>query len=339
MKDTEYPQYTIGEVVEMTGVSKARLDDYDRKGVLCPARVEKGRSQEWRLYSDADIERLGKIVILLEYEFRLDEIKSILDGEGASIKEIIEKRLEELRRKEYRLRNLLLFSKFVENTNSEFFYGLLHGPKDLDDLADLVRESELFRKSMERIDWITEDELMDAIEELHPVVDDFTSIDSEAGFVQIEKIIDRFCKWWDEWIMPTSEAGYLGFWSVFEEDTVIVEAVEEIGGESAPAYLQMMAFYTWMRRLMADDSNLIAEIAESAEHDSVVAIDLARKLVKDIGSRMGVADNAEGLSLHVLEYMRNIIADSELIEYLNYDKQIKMTVADLEKTSKVVSMI
>ena len=347
------PRYTIGEVVEMTGVSKARLDDYDRKGLLCPARVMKGRSQQWRLYSDADIERLGRAIVLLEYDFRIEEIRMMLDGEVDDVESIISDRIEELRRREHKLRNLLLLTKFVSHTGSDFLDGILRGPGDIDELADAVRGTRVFEESMARIAGMTEEDEAEAVESLAGIVDDFMTTDPELGFRVVERIVDRFMGWWDEWVCPLSEAGYLGFWAAFEEDSVIVEAVEELGGEPAAAFLQTSFFFLWAKRLMIECDDAIARLVDSADSDSVIAIDEARGLARLVAMRAGVAVRkasslaANGASdadvnhtaLRILDYMRNILEDEELMRYLDYDGRIAMGPSDIERAKDVVGLL
>ena len=67
---------TVHEVSALSGVSIRALQYYDQIGLLRPsARTEAG----YRLYDDADMERLQQILLFRELEFPLKEIKEILE--------------------------------------------------------------------------------------------------------------------------------------------------------------------------------------------------------------------------------------------------------------------
>jgi DNA-binding transcriptional MerR regulator len=67
---------TVGAVAAMSGVTVRTLHHYERIGLLAPSR----RSDAgYRLYSDADCERLARILHYRELGFPLDAIASLLD--------------------------------------------------------------------------------------------------------------------------------------------------------------------------------------------------------------------------------------------------------------------
>src|SRR5215217_7033464 len=69
----------IGEVARASGLTVRTLHHYDEIGLLVPsARSEAG----YRLYSDADVRRLYRILALREMGFPLEEIAATLVREG-----------------------------------------------------------------------------------------------------------------------------------------------------------------------------------------------------------------------------------------------------------------
>jgi MerR family transcriptional regulator, thiopeptide resistance regulator len=67
--------YTVGEVARLAHISVRTLHHYDRIGLLTPT----GRSPAgYRLYSEADLHRLRRVLFYRELEFGLDEIAEIL---------------------------------------------------------------------------------------------------------------------------------------------------------------------------------------------------------------------------------------------------------------------
>lgn len=68
--------YTVSQVARLTRLSVRALHHYDEIGLLAPSsRTESG----YRLYSDADLERLQQILFFRELAFPLEEIRQILD--------------------------------------------------------------------------------------------------------------------------------------------------------------------------------------------------------------------------------------------------------------------
>lgn len=76
--DTERERrWQIGDLAKQTGVSARALRHYDELGLLKPSdRSEAG----YRLYAEADVRRLYRIVALRQLDFPLEEIASLLDA-------------------------------------------------------------------------------------------------------------------------------------------------------------------------------------------------------------------------------------------------------------------
>lgn len=338
--DRNEPKYTVSDVTKMVGISKAKLVDYDNKGILCPARITKGVEQEWRMYSEADLDRLEKIVVLLAYGFKIEEIKRILDEPDVDLTEIVEAKIQQLKREEWRLRNLLLFSKFVDITDTELYEGIIRGPSDIDDFADMVRGSEEYAAAIERINSLTDEELAMAFDELDDIVSDYVSTDPELGFAGVERELKRFLDWWKRNISTSDDLGYLEFWAVFEDDSVVVNEVEEVGGEAAAASLQMSAFYSCMRQLLIDLQDDIRELAELSEKDVVATVSKLRDIAPVICERMGApyeegSMSSLGLVASVLSYMQGILQDEELKTYLDSKGAITLDPDKVAQVSKV----
>ena len=344
-EDREAPRYTIGEVVSMTGVTKAMLHDYDKKGLLRPQRVMKGEGQEWRMYSEADIDRLGQAAVLLAYGFKIDEVKAILDDPDTDLLKTVEAKLEELRREEWRLRNLLLFAKFVDIADTGLYEGLLYGPSDIDEFANIARNSARYKETMARIAALDDETLQAMFEELDEIVNDYVLLDPDLGFAGVEGQLARFFDWWNRHVSH-NDAGYLEFWAVFEDDSVIVSEVERIGGETAAASLQMSAFYACMKRLMVDAQKRIEEVATLAKSDVVMAIEKAHELVAVACEHLGVGaesasenpEEAAELALSVLSYMEGILSEEELRAYLDPEGAIGLDPADAAAAAKVLEL-
>jgi phosphoribosylaminoimidazole-succinocarboxamide synthase len=69
--------YTVKVVAEMAGVSVRTLHHYNRIGLLPPAATSPAG---YRLYSDADLERLQQVLFFRELGFSLHDVKAIVDS-------------------------------------------------------------------------------------------------------------------------------------------------------------------------------------------------------------------------------------------------------------------
>ena len=75
---------TVGAVATLMGVSVRALHHYDRIGLVVPSvRTPAG----YRGYTDADIERLHLVLVYRSVGLQLEEIRALLDDEGADVLE------------------------------------------------------------------------------------------------------------------------------------------------------------------------------------------------------------------------------------------------------------
>jgi DNA-binding transcriptional MerR regulator len=87
------PPWKVGELASRTGLSVRALHHYDEIGLLTPTlRTPSG----YRLYQQADVERLQQIQSLRLMGIPLDEVKRLLDGAGLSPREVIDLHLARL---------------------------------------------------------------------------------------------------------------------------------------------------------------------------------------------------------------------------------------------------
>lgn len=91
---------TVGEVAHRYGITVRTLHHYDEIGLLAPSeRTPAG----YRVYTDADLERLATVVVYRRLGFGLDEIRELLDGPAPVVDHLrrqraaVESRLAEMR--------------------------------------------------------------------------------------------------------------------------------------------------------------------------------------------------------------------------------------------------
>ena len=80
VNEGEHRFHTVGAIARMTGVSVRTLHHYDEIGLVPPsARTSAG----YRAYSDADVERLHRVLTYRELGFPLEQIATLLDDPSA----------------------------------------------------------------------------------------------------------------------------------------------------------------------------------------------------------------------------------------------------------------
>lgn len=82
--------HTVGRLASRYGLSRSTLLYYDRIGLLSPGhRSDAG----YRLYTDADVARLEKILLFRDVGLPLEAIAGLLDSRPGSLGEALEQRL------------------------------------------------------------------------------------------------------------------------------------------------------------------------------------------------------------------------------------------------------
>lgn len=336
---------TVGEVEKLTGTSRETLRFYDDKGLLRPARTGSGVSNNRKLYSPDDLERLQEIQTLRAYDFSLEEIGRVLDG-GADIYDVMTEKLAELKRREARLRALVLFAKFVDLSDEDLLEGLANGPEYLDALSDLARSKASHEEALTKLDAMDEEEAARALGALHPIVSEMMLLDDVKGFAGTGQCVDAFFAWWDATIVPIDRIGYLGFWAVFEDHSLIPEYIETIGHTGDAGIVQMCTFFVFITRFAKANSSLIADIAALAASDIVAAMEKAHELITAVAFAMLGTEEAPipdtvlaDLAYYALAYIAALLEDCELSGYLGLSDGLPLDGDSLEKALQVVDIM
>ena len=102
---------TVQEVSKLSGVTIRTLRYYDRIGLLRPAaRTEAG----YRLYDDAALMRLMRILLLKELEIPLKDVKRLLQLSDAAQREAIGRQIKALELKKERTEKLIALARRLE---------------------------------------------------------------------------------------------------------------------------------------------------------------------------------------------------------------------------------
>src|SRR5689334_11627143 len=126
------PLMTVGEIAERCGVTVRTLHHYDRIGLLAPS----GRSAAgYRLYTDADLQRLQHLVVYRRLGFPLQDIAALLNDPDADVTAHLRRQRAAVAAHLDRLHDLLAaLDRALENTMTD-------QPATPDDLRALFGDS------------------------------------------------------------------------------------------------------------------------------------------------------------------------------------------------------
>ncbi len=148
----------IGEIAEKTGLSISNIRFYEKKGLIGPEREQESK---YRNYTEADLERLKRIILFRKMDLPVEVIGKILEGE-VSAKEALEQQLAELMIKQQALQSTIdLCSKVVSDR--------AFAEIDTEYYLNYVKEEEANGKVFQKIDDFLDD------------FSDFTNFDLLAG--------------------------------------------------------------------------------------------------------------------------------------------------------------
>jgi DNA-binding transcriptional MerR regulator len=137
------PQWKVGELARLTGLTIRTLRYYDQIGLFSPSEyTESGH----RLYNQADLSRLQQILSLKELGLSLEEIRSALAGTHYDPSQVISLQIARLKE------NIQLQQTMLQEL--EHVWGMMKQNRPLT-LDDFTRLLELTKKRKEKyfISW------------------------------------------------------------------------------------------------------------------------------------------------------------------------------------------
>ncbi len=83
---------TIKDVEKLTGLTAKSIRYYENKGLLT---VERNEENDYRSYSETEVNRLKKIKLFRYLEFSVEEVRAMLDMETKEIQKVLEQKAEQ----------------------------------------------------------------------------------------------------------------------------------------------------------------------------------------------------------------------------------------------------
>lgn len=95
MKNEENKElYSVGQICELTGITRKTLFYYDRNGLLTP--TARSGPQQFKFYDDEKLSRLKQIITYREAGLSIAEIREILDDQQADKLLVFKKAMKRL---------------------------------------------------------------------------------------------------------------------------------------------------------------------------------------------------------------------------------------------------
>lgn len=83
---------TIKDVEKLTGLTAKSIRYYEDKGLLT---VERNEENDYRSYSEMEVNKLKRIKLLRYLEFSVEEVRKILDMDTKEIQKVLEQKAED----------------------------------------------------------------------------------------------------------------------------------------------------------------------------------------------------------------------------------------------------
>jgi DNA-binding transcriptional MerR regulator len=230
--------YTVGQVAEIAHVSVRALHHYDELGLLEPS----GRSEAgYRLYDDADLERLQEVLFYRELGFSLEEIGELLRDPAIDRRAALLMQRELLAGEAQRLRAMIetldktldATTRGVQMDKEEMFE--VFGDFDPSEHEDEVRErwgdSDAYAESARRTarygreDWVRfKTQSGEVNEAIAALMDEGVPPDHPRAMDAVERARLQI----DEWFYPCSREMHAELGRMYVSDPRFTETYERI---------------------------------------------------------------------------------------------------------------
>lgn len=230
---------TVHEVSKLAGVSIRTLQYYDKIGLLHPTGYT---DAGYRLYDDADLERLQQILLYRELEFPLKDIREIMNCPDFDRSKALEQQIELLTLKKEHLDHLIKFALGIKMLGVKHMDFSAFDKSKLDEYARQAKEQwgntpeykEFAEKSKNRTD--KENKLL---------VDRFMLLFKEAGEMrdtdpaspEAQDLVKRIQDYITENMYSCSNQILSALGKMYSGGGDFTKNIDEVGGEGTSEFV------------------------------------------------------------------------------------------------------
>ena len=220
--------YSVSDVAGATGITVRTLHHYDEIGVLHPA----GRSRSgYRIYEDADLERLQEILFFRELGFSLDEIRRSLSDPGLDRRETL------LRQRSLMVDQVNRFRQMVNAIDSALdsidegmtmnkedmfeVFGEFNPSEHEEEAKERWGDSDLYQESRRRTRTYGKDQWKEAVGEGRTIAGELAALLSsgaEPHSVEAMDLAERHRQHISQWFYPCSLEVHVGLGEMYVVD-------------------------------------------------------------------------------------------------------------------------
>ena len=217
--------YTVKAVAEIAGISVRALHHYDDIGLFRPTSVSQSG---YRLYSNADLERLQQVLFFRELGFGLEEIKAIVNSPTFDRKQALVSHRRLLVEKQKRLETLIrsvdrtveAMERGTKMDEKEMFEGF--DRKQLEEWREEARQrwgSENVDESWRRASKYTKEDWAEISRESQAINEGLAAMmDRNAGDPEVQALIGRHFRQIDERFYTVTPEVYRGLGELYVSD-------------------------------------------------------------------------------------------------------------------------
>lgn len=226
--------WTVSEVGRMAHVTVRTLHHYDEIGLLVPA----GRSEaSYRLYSEADLERLHQILLYRELGFALEAIGEMLDEPGIDRQSALRAQRELLLEKQRKTeaviravnRTLESMERGTKMNTDELFEGLGDAPEDVrahhaqygEEAKERWGDTDAYKESMRRAKQYSGDDWTRLAEEREALEARMASLLAAGASPEGEEamaVAEGMRRHIDSWFYPCGHEMHANLADMYEAD-------------------------------------------------------------------------------------------------------------------------
>lgn len=230
---------TVHEVSAISGVTIRTLRYYDRIGLLCPAtRTEAG----YRLYDEAALMKLQRILLLRELEIPLRDVSRLLTLSETAQREEIGRQITLLELKKERTEKLIALARRLSKGEETMDFSAFDRSKEEAYAAEAKArwgETEAYKAYEKKADARTEAEgslLAGRMMQIFAAFGTLKDIDpaSEAAQAKVRELQDFIGANY----YPCTEAILSGLGQMYVADERLRSNIDEAGGEGTAAFVQ-----------------------------------------------------------------------------------------------------
>ena len=187
---------TVHEVSELTGVSVRTLQHYDNIGLLSPAmRTDAG----YRLYGDAELEKLQQVLLFRELEFPLKDIKGIVEAPDFDRAKALDQQIELLTLKKEHVQGLINLAKKLKKRGGMAMDFKAFDTSKMDEYAERAKakwgDTPEYQEFEKRGGMRSPDQQKEALEQMMGLFVEFGAMregapDAPAAQAQVKKLQD-----------------------------------------------------------------------------------------------------------------------------------------------------